>query len=192
VIVIASSMLSRNTSFAFGDIPEKVLRTVVVYFAIVILLRIFGKRELAQLNSFDLVVLLLLSNVVQNAIIGPDNSLWGGLIGAGTLLFLNAVVVRVVKRWPRIDLLFEGRKNAIVTDGTYDEHELARLGLRRGDVETAIRRQGAASIKEVKRASIYPGGAIVVQLNPDDENATRGDLERLERKIDRLIAAGNA
>ena len=100
MIVIASSMLARNTGFALGDIPEKVLRTVVVYFAIVILLRVFGKRELAQLNSFDLVVLLLLSNVVQNA---------------------------------------------IVTDGTYDEHALARLGLRHGDVETAIRRQGAAS-----------------------------------------------
>ncbi len=192
MIVIASSMLTRNTGFALADIPEKVLRTVVVYFAIVILLRIFGKRELAQLNSFDLVVLLLLSNVVQNAIIGADNSLWGGLIGAATLLFLNMVVVRVVKRWPRIDRLFEGKQNAIVTDGKYDEHELARLGLRHGDVETAIRRQGANAIDEVQRASIYPGGAIVVQLNPDDENATRGDLDRLERKIDQLIAAGGA
>ena len=144
MIVIASSMLARNTGFALGDIPEKVLRTVVVYFAIVILLRVFGKRELAQLNSFDLVVLLLLSNVVQNAIIGPDSSLWGGLIGAATLLFLNMVMVRVVKRWPSIDRLFEGKQNAIVTDGTYDEH------------------------------------------------ATRGDLERLEHKIDRLIASGGA
>ena len=89
MVVIASSLWDRLGEFGSWDIPEKMLRTAVVYFAIVILLRIFGKRELAQLNSFDLVVLLLLSNVVQNAIIGPDNSLWGGLLGAATLLFLN-------------------------------------------------------------------------------------------------------
>jgi len=189
VVVIASSLWDRLDESGAWTIPEKMLRTAVVYFAIVILLRIFGKRELAQLNSFDLVVLLLLSNVVQNAIIGPDNSLWGGLVGAATLLFLNSVVVRVVKRWPRIDRLFEGRKNAIVTDGKYDEHELARLGLRRGDLETAIRRQGANSVSEVRSASIYPGGAIVVELNDVDENATRGDIDRLEAKLDRLLAA---
>jgi uncharacterized membrane protein YcaP (DUF421 family) len=190
VVVIASTLLDRVGGFSLGDVPEKIFRTAVVYFAIVILLRIFGKRELAQLNSFDLVVLLLLSNVVQNAVIGPDTSLWGGLVGAATLLFLNTVVVRVVKRFPRIDRLFEGGKNAIVMNGKYDEKELARLGLRHGDVETAIRRQGASSIEEVKLASIYPGGAIVVQLNEDDKNATRGDLRRLEQKIDRLSAAG--
>jgi uncharacterized membrane protein YcaP (DUF421 family) len=189
MVVIASSLGSRLGHFGSGDIAVKILRTAVVYLAIVILLRIFGKRELAQLNSFDLVVLLLLSNVVQNAIIGPDNSLWGGLLGAATLLFLNSVVVRVVKRWPWLDHLFEGKQNTIVTNGNYDEKELMRLGLRHGDVETAIRRQGASSISEVERASIEPGGAIVVQLNAEDENATRGDLERIESKLDRLLAA---
>jgi uncharacterized membrane protein YcaP (DUF421 family) len=188
VIVIASSLGSRLGQFGSGDIAVKILRTAAVYFAIVVLLRVFGKRELAQLNSFDLVVLLLLSNVVQNAIIGPDNSLLGGLLGAATLLFLNMIVVRVSKRWPWLDHFFEGRQNTIVTNGKYDEQELTRLGLRHGDVETAIRRQGAGSIREVKRASIYPGGAIVVELNDADENATRGDIERLESKLDHLIA----
>jgi uncharacterized membrane protein YcaP (DUF421 family) len=187
VVVIASSFWDLLDNSGAWTIPEKMLRTAVVYFAIVILLRIFGKRELAQLNSFDLVVLLLLSNVVQNAIIGADNSLWGGLIGAATLLFLNTVVVRVVKRWPRIDQLFEGQKNPIVVNGKYDEKELTRLGLRHGDVETAVRRQGASSIAQVERATIYPGGAIVVQLNENDENATRGDIDRLERKLDLLL-----
>ena len=190
MVVIASTLWNRLGQFGSWSVPEKILRTAVVYFAIVVLLRIFGKRELAQLNSFDLVVLLLLSNVVQNAIIGPDNSLWGGLLGAATLLFLNMVVVRVVRRWPRLDALFEGKKNTIVSNGHYDESELARLGLRRGDVETAVRRQGASSISEVKRAQIYPGGAVVVQLNEKDENTTRGDLARLEAKLDQLLAAG--
>jgi uncharacterized membrane protein YcaP (DUF421 family) len=192
VYVIASTFWGRIGDHGAWSVPEKVLRTAVVYFAIVIMLRVFGKRELAQLNSFDLVVLLLLSNVVQNAIIGPDTSLWGGLIGAATLLFMNTIVVRVVKRWPRIDRLFEGRKNEVVVDGKYDEHELTRLGLRPGDIETSIRRQGASSIDEVKRATIYPGGAIVVELNRVDENATRGDVERLERKIDQLLATGGS
>lgn len=190
MVVIASTLWVRISEYNDWSWAEKILRTAIVYFAIVILLRIFGKRELAQLNSFDLVVLLLLSNVVQNAIIGPDTSLFGGLLGAATLLFLNAIVVRVVKRWPRIDGLFEGQqKTPIVIDGKYDEKELTRLGLRRGDVETAIRRQGASSVDEVKRATLYPGGAVVVQLNDKDENATKGDVERLERKIDQILAA---
>lgn len=190
MVVIASTFWHRINDFADWSIPEKMVRTAAVYFAIVFLLRIFGKRELAQLNSFDLVVLLLLSNVVQNAIIGPDTSLWGGLLGAATLLGLNWAVVRLIDRSnDRTKRFFEGHETPIVTDGAYDEDELGKLGLMPGDVETAIRRQGASSIKEVKLASIYPGGAIVVQLNHDDENATRGDVERLEQKLDRLIAA---
>ena len=77
---------------------EKILRPVVVYLALVLLLRVFGKRELAQLNPFDLVVLLSLSNTVQNAIIGEDNSVTGGIIGAVSLLTINWMVVRILFR----------------------------------------------------------------------------------------------
>lgn len=189
MVVIASTFWDRLGDPGSWSVPEKILRTAVVYLAIVILLRLFGKRELAQLNSFDLVVLLLLSNVVQNAIIGPDTSLWGGLLGAATLLFLNMVVVRLVKRSQRIDEIFEGTQTEIVTAGKVDKHELIRLGLRDGDVLTAIRKQGASSLDEVEHAWIYPGGAIVVELKVNDENATKGDIERLEAKIDQLIAA---
>src|SRR3954451_9792522 len=96
-------------------LAEKVVRTVAVYGGMAILLRLFGKRDLAQLNSFDLVVLLLLSNVVQNAIIGPDNSLVGGLIGAAVLVGFNAVVVRAVSRNKVTDQLFEGRPTDLVS-----------------------------------------------------------------------------
>src|SRR5512137_1442122 len=84
-------------------LAEKVARPVVVYFFLVAGLRLAGKRELAQLNPFDLVVLLLLSNTVQNAIIGNDNSVTGGLVGAATLLVVNWVVVRFLFRHERID-----------------------------------------------------------------------------------------
>ena len=75
------------------SVLDKIIRTVVVYLALIVLLRLAGKRDLAQLNSFDLIVVLLLSNVVQNAVIGPDNSLLGGLIGAAVLIAANAFLV---------------------------------------------------------------------------------------------------
>ncbi len=96
---------------------EKVLRPIIVYLALVLLLRIFGKRELAQLNPFDLVVLLSLSNTVQNAIIGDDNSITGGIIGAFTLLAINWFVVRVLFRSPRLTRALEGRPVVLIRDG---------------------------------------------------------------------------
>src|SRR5579871_5461980 len=102
---------------------EKVLRPAVVYVFLVILLRIFGKRELAQLNPFDLVVLLSLSNTVQNAIIGNDNSLTGGLVGAFTLLALNYLVVRFLFRHRRLDQLLEGRPTILIDKGRVRSEE---------------------------------------------------------------------
>src|SRR3954452_12744173 len=89
-------------------VGEKMLRPIIVYAFLVLLLRIFGKRELAQLNPFDLVVLLSLSNTVQNAIIGNDNSVTGGMIGAFSLLLVNYIVVRFLFRHRRIDQILEG------------------------------------------------------------------------------------
>ena len=89
-------------------VGEKILRPILVYIFLVLLLRIFGKRELAQLNPFDLVVLLTLSNTVQNAIIGDDNSVTGGMIGAATLLIVNYIVVRTLYGHKRLDRLVEG------------------------------------------------------------------------------------
>jgi uncharacterized membrane protein YcaP (DUF421 family) len=167
---------------------EKVLRTVLVYAGLVFLLRLAGKRDLAQLNTFDLVVMLLLSNVVQNAIIGADNSLTGGLIGAGVLVAVNAGWVRVVNRRPRLTAIFEGTPTALVQDGKIVS-SLHRLGLRKADVAAALRRQGAGSIAEVARASLEPGGAIVVDLKPEAEDLTVGDFRAGEMGQVALIAA---
>src|SRR3954470_4020599 len=121
---------------------EKVVRTVVVYVGLAVLLRLVGKRDLAQLNSFDLVVLLLLSNVVQNAVIGPDDSLIGGLLGAATLVAINGLVVRSTSRNERLFQLFEGSPTVLVTDGRTNDAAIRDLGLRRPDVIVALRRQG--------------------------------------------------
>jgi uncharacterized membrane protein YcaP (DUF421 family) len=153
---------------------EKVLRTVLVYGGLAVLLRLAGKRDLAQLNTFDLVVVLLLSNVVQNAIIGNDNSLTGGLLGAAVLVAVNAAWVRVVNRRASLTTIFEGTPTMLVRHGEVTA-DLHRLGLRRADVVVAIRRQGASSLDEVAQASLEPGGAIVVDLEPDAQDLTKGD-----------------
>jgi len=123
------------------DVPagEKVLRTLAVYAALALLLRVAGKRNLAHLNSFDLVVVLLLSNVVQDALIGPDDSVTGGLLAAAVLVAANAVVVRIVSRSERAVRLFEGSDVPLIRDGRFLDRFLRREGLRRADVEAALR-----------------------------------------------------
>src|SRR5919205_3920131 len=95
---------------------EKVIRTIIVYAFLLLGLRLAGKRELTQLNPFDLVVLLLLSNTVQNAIIGEDNSLLGGMLGAATLLVLNAILVRLLFHYGKLDSI-EGRPELLIRNG---------------------------------------------------------------------------
>src|SRR5579883_1950945 len=113
--------------FALGTpLLEKVLRPMLVYVFLVLALRVFGKRELAQLNPFDLVVLLSLSNTVQNAIIGNDNSLSGGLIGAFALLGINYLVVRFLFRHRRLDQLFEGKPTTLIDNGHVVKKALAK------------------------------------------------------------------
>lgn len=185
---VLTATISHDLWVTGVPVAEKVIRTIAVYAGLVLLLRVGGKRDLAQLNSFDLVVLLLLSNVVQNAVIGGDNSLLGGLLGAAVLVTVNSVVVRLVRRNDIAVRLFEGSASVLIEDGVLDERSLRDLGIRPADVASAIRRQGADSIAEVKEATLEPGGAIVVKLQPKEEAADKGDIDRLERKIDEITA----
>src|SRR5579871_6033880 len=121
--------------FALGvPVAEKILRPVLVYVFLVVVLRVFGKRELAQLNPFDLVVLLSLSNTVQNAIIGDDNSLSGGLIGAFTLMGVNYLVVRFLFRHRRLDQILEGKPSVLIEDGQVRKEALAKELLTRSEL----------------------------------------------------------
>jgi uncharacterized membrane protein YcaP (DUF421 family) len=167
---------------------EKVVRTVAVYVGLLVLLRVAGKRDLAQLNSFDLVVLLLLSNVVQNAVIGNDDSLAGGLLGAAVLVAANALVVRVAARRPALLDLLEGTPTRLVTGGEIDHRAVDRLGLRDADVVTALLRQGADRLEDVAEASLEPGGTISMRLESTALDATKEDVARLEAKLDALLA----
>lgn len=177
--------------FITSDISvwEKVLRTVVVYLAIAVLIRVAGKRLLAQMNSLDLVVVLLLSNVVQNAIIGPDNSVLGGLIGAVVLIGFNAGLDRFAGRTPFGRRLLVGTGTDLIVDGRLDEAALARLGIDPTELDLALRRQGADEVEEVERAALEPEGEIVVTLKPGERSVTRNDLAAAVAELKSLITA---
>jgi uncharacterized membrane protein YcaP (DUF421 family) len=175
--------------FALGaPLIAKVLRPVIVYFALVILLRIFGKRELAQLNPFDLVVLLSLSNTVQNAIIGNDNSVTGGIIGAVTLLGVNYLVVRYLFRHRRLDQWFEGKPTVLVERGKLVKGGLAKELLTRAELITVLHRQGFSGLEEVERCVLEPGGTFFIKRTepPVEEVQHQELLRRLDAIESRL------
>jgi uncharacterized membrane protein YcaP (DUF421 family) len=165
-------------------ILEKLLRPVVVYLVLVLLLRLFGKRELAQLNPFDLVVLLSLSNTVQNAIIGDDNSVSGGIIGAFSLLAINWLVVRVLFRSRRMTRVLEGRATILVHNGQLDKRAMHREALTREELLDVIHRQGFDHFEQVRRCELEPNGTFYVE-GQEPSAADKRHAELLER-IDAL------
>jgi len=144
-------------------IAEKILRPVIVYAFLVIMLRIFGKRELAQLNPFDLVVLLSLANTVQNAIIGDDNSVSGGLIGAFALFGVNYLVVRFLFKHRRLDEILEGTPTSLIEDGCVRRGGLAKELLTESELLAVAHRQGFGSLDEIRHCTIEPGGAFYIE-----------------------------
>jgi uncharacterized membrane protein YcaP (DUF421 family) len=170
---------------------EKMLRPVLVYVFLVIVLRIFGKRELAQLNPFDLVVLLSLSNTVQNAIIGDDNTVTGGLVGAFTLLLINYFVVRFVFKHRRLDQLIEGSPTMLIENGRLLKDNLARELLTESELQTVAHRQGFGRLDEIESCVLEPGGTFFLQaktpaLEERQHTEVLARLDNLSRQIERI------
>ena len=169
---------------------EKVLRPVLVYTFLVAGLRLAGKRELAQLNPFDLIVLLLLSNTVQNAIIGDDVTMTGGLLGAATLLALNWVVVRYLYGHPRLGRLIEGAPAVLIEGGRVDHERLHRELITLAELRSAAHRQGLASLDLVEHAVIEPGGIVTfVAREPTPEHVRYAEILRRLDALGRDVAA---
>jgi uncharacterized membrane protein YcaP (DUF421 family) len=171
---------------------EKTIRTLVVYGAVLIGLRLAGKRELSQLNPFDLVVLLLLSNTVQNAIIGNDNSVIGGLFGAAVLLLTNHFLVRYLFKSGRLDAM-EGNTDVLVSSGKIMHDRLNEELITIAELEAAARRQGIKSIADVEECRLETGGALTfVERTPTPEDAKHNEvmdrLEEIERRLETLAA----
>jgi len=175
--------------FVMGlPLAEKILRPIIVYAFLVISLRLSGKRELVQLNPFDLVVLLTLSNTVQNAIIGEDNSVLGGIVGATSLLVTNYLVVRFLYDHRKLDQLVEGRSDVLVEGGKVRTRNLKRELITVAQLAAAARKQGFESLDEVEQCVLEPGGTLTfVGKKPASEELRHqelvGKLEHLTQEI---------
>ena len=152
------------------SVAEKVLRSAAVYVFLLVAFRLCGKRQLGQLSAFDLVVLLLISNVVQNAVIGNDNSLGGGLIGATTILLLNAVVAYLTFRFKRVDRVVEHSPTVLVRHGRIIRANLRRERLGPRDLRAALRHHGVVSLRDIRYAFLEEDGHVsVVTRRPAGE-----------------------
>lgn len=170
-------------------VTEKILRPVVVYTFLVIGLRLAGKRELAQLNPFDLVVLLTISNTVQNAIIGDDNSVTGGIIGATSLLLINYLVVRFLYRHEKLEQIVEGEPVVLIEGGQLRTERLQSELVTQAELEAAAHRQGFVSLDEVERCVLEPGGTIsfLAKRPAPEESRHRELLQRLDAVAQELV-----
>lgn len=143
-------------------ILEKLLRTAAVYFFLLAVIRLAGKRQVAQMTTFDLVVLLLISNVVQNAIIGNDNSLSGGLLGVAFIVLLNALVAWGVFRFKPFRRLVEGEPTLLIHDGVLLRGNLDREKITLTDLQEAVREHGLADLSHVRYAVLETDGRISI------------------------------
>lgn len=173
------------------EIPvlKKIIRTIVVYAVLAVLFRFTGKRGMASLNTFDFVVMFLLSNVVQNAVIGSDNSLVGGVIGAVTLVVVNAGVNRWLATSNRAERILEGTESTVITNGELQTSTLRRLAIRPADIDHAVRIQNGNDVTEVADGRLAPGGHLVLTLKPGEQNATKDDVHRLDERLGAIEVA---
>jgi uncharacterized membrane protein YcaP (DUF421 family) len=156
---------------------EKLLRPVIVYLFLIFFLRLFGKRELAQLNPFDLVVLLSLSNTVQNAMIGDDNSVTGGIIGAFSLLAINYVLTLVLYRLPKVDKLVEGDATVLIRNGLLDRKAMKKEALSELELKSVLHKQGLNEFSEVAKCVLEPNGTFYVEaMEPNSDDAARARI----------------
>ena len=169
---------------------EKIARPVIVYLCLIVFLRLFGKRELAQLNPFDLVVLLSLSNTVQNAIIGNDNSVTGGIVGAFALLAINWLLMWMLYRAPKLTKALEGTSSTIIRAGVVDEAEMKRQTLSPEDLTSVLNRNGFSDPAEVELCVLEPNGTFFVKgKTPSFEQIERGEILAVIEKLSDEVRA---
>ncbi|PZS01952.1 MAG: DUF421 domain-containing protein [Pseudonocardiales bacterium] len=166
------------------SVGEKVLRAVVIYLFLVVALRLAGKRELAQLNTLDFIVLLAVANAVQNGLIGNDNSVTGALVGAAVLFVLNGALAFVLFRASRLRKLAEGTPTVLIRDGVVDRAAMRKQEISDEDLLTEVQSAGASKVDEVQTASLEPSGKVVVIPKQPDQSTKQ--YRDLVRRIDEL------
>jgi uncharacterized membrane protein YcaP (DUF421 family) len=163
---------------------EKILRPMIVYLALIGFLRMFGKRELAQLNPFDLVVLLSLSNTVQNSMIGDDNSVSGGIVGAFSLLTINWLLTRVLFNLPKLNRTLQGRATTLIVNGVVDYEALRRESLTEAELLSVLHKQSFDTFDEVRRCVLEPNGTFYIEAQkPTGEEQEVSELLAAVRRL---------
>jgi uncharacterized membrane protein YcaP (DUF421 family) len=167
---------------------EKILRPVLVYLFLVGFLRLFGKRELAQLNPFDLVVLLSLSNTVQNAMIGDDNSVSGGVIGAFSLLAVNWLLTRLLFRAPKLNSIFELPPTVLIQHGVVDWEATKKEALTELELRSVLHKQGFDRYEEVEKLVLEPNGNFYMEgIKSMSDDAQRAELMKAIEALTREV-----
>ncbi|HLI52465.1 MAG TPA: YetF domain-containing protein [Thermomicrobiaceae bacterium] len=163
---------------------ERVFRSIIVYVFAIVALRLAGKRELGQYSTLDLVVLLFFSNILQNSVIGNDNSVTGGVVGAATFLGINWLVVKAIYRYDRIKTIVEGTETYLMRDGVIDEKALWHEGVDEEDLLEAAHKQGILNLGDVHNIILEPDGSLtIIGKSPSGEEEFQQDLLR---RIDAL------
>ena len=168
------------------SVLEKLVRPVLIYAFLAVALRLAGKRELAQLNSLDFVVLLAVANAVQNGIIGNDNSVTGAVLGASALFVLNGILAVVLFQSPKLRRLAEGTPRVLISMGVVDYEALRKERLTVDQLMAAIATQGAGGLDDVEEAVLEPNGTIVTRVKEMDRDAMR--FMDLRQQLDELKA----
>jgi uncharacterized membrane protein YcaP (DUF421 family) len=163
-----------------------VLRTALVYIVILFLVRLFGKRGLATMNLFDLVLALLIAGVVENAIIGDDTSVAGSVVSAVTLLGVNRAVNLLVDTSPLAARILEGKPTTVIEAGQVVPGAMRKLGLRTSELDHAIRSQNGDDISEIETGKLTPSGQLVLTLKDDEQSSTKADVAALTRHLRRI------
>ena len=169
---------------------EKILRPIIVYLCLIGFLRLFGKRELAQLNPFDLVVLLSLSNTVQNAIIGDDNSITGGIVGAFSLLAINWLLTRLIFNAPKLNDALEGSETVLIRDGLIDKKALKKEALTEAELISVLHKQGFSDLSEVDKCVLEPAGTFYIEaVKPTPDHNEIASLRQVIHSLHAEIKA---
>jgi uncharacterized membrane protein YcaP (DUF421 family) len=180
-----------HSIFVAGEpLWERVVRAALVYAFAVVALRIAGKRELSQLSTFDLVVLLFFSNILQNAVIGPDDSVTGGAVGAATFLALNYLVARLTYSHRNLDELLEGQPTVLVRDGELQRAHMQRELVSLSDLTIACHRQGIRDLADVDLALLEADGTLTVfgRQQHDDTVRRLDEVQAALRELNARLA----
>lgn len=170
------------------SVLETVVRSALVFVAVMLLIRLGGKRGLAEMSAFDVVVVLLLAEVIGSAAVGPDNSVTAGVVAAVMIVLVNRGFVRLVHRSAAASRVLQGRATTVIKDGEVDEKALRRMEITRKELDHTVRAQNGDDISEVASGELTPSGKMVVTLKFEEQSSTKADVAELKEELRELRA----